>query len=245
MLQQLLESRARPARRRGGTALSVLAHAAAVGAAVAATGRAAPPPAPPERAGLVYVAPRPTRRRPPPPAAPPAAAPARSRPGGAPAAPRSRVRPIIGFTLPALRAPVVDVVTGGPAPTATRADDFAPGGLAAPDGRGRDAGALGSAHPADAVDEPVVPDPRNPPPRYPEALRAAGVGGRVVARFVVDTLGRVEAGSVAFPAADDPRLAGAARDALARARFRPARAGGRRVRQLVEQPFAFSAAGRP
>jgi protein TonB len=117
------------------------------------------------------------------------------------------------------------------------------GGLASgPAGRAAPGGAPFEAA---MVDEPVAPDPRNPPPRYPEALRAAGVGGRAVARFVVDTLGRVEPGTVRVASPDDPRFADAAREALGRMRFRPARAGGVRVRQLVELPFAFAPGGPP
>jgi protein TonB len=114
-----------------------------------------------------------------------------------------------------------------------------------PDGAGGPAagGPAGAVLTAALVDEPAVADPRNRPPRYPEPLRAAGLGGRAVARFVVDTAGRVEPATVAIVSADHPLLAGAVREALARARFRPARAGGVRVRQLVEQPFAFAPAG--
>lgn len=222
---------------------SVLAHAALVGAAVAATGRAAAPrPTAPERADLVFVASRAE-------AAPPAAAPpARATAGPGPrAAPAPRARPAVDMALPPVGAPTIDVDVGGPARVITWTGDFDANALTRPPGSAAlgGSGTGGAPYPEALVDEPVVPDPRNPPPRYPEALRAAGTGGRVVARFVVDTLGRVEAGSVAFPSADDPRLADAARDALVRARFRPARAGGRRVRQLVEWPFVFTPAGQP
>jgi outer membrane biosynthesis protein TonB len=71
------------------------------------------------------------------------------------------------------------------------------------------------------------------------------VAGRVVARFVVDTLGRVEPGSVQVVAADHPLFAATVREALGAMRFRPARAGGVRVRQLVELPFAFAVTGVP
>ena len=93
----------------------------------------------------------------------------------------------------------------------------------------------------DVVDTPAAPLPGNPPPQYPAALRATGVEGQVVARFVVDTLGRVEPSSVELPAGDsDPRFATAVRDVLPRLRFRPAAVGGHRVRQRVQQPFTFA-----
>ena len=70
-------------------------------------------------------------------------------------------------------------------------------------------------------------------------LQSAGVEGDVRAQFVVDTLGRVEQGS--FKALDTTHdlFAAAVREALGRARFKPAEAGGHRVRQLVEQTFTF------
>ena len=76
-------------------------------------------------------------------------------------------------------------------------------------------------------------------PRYPSMLQSAGVEGDVRAQFVVDTLGRVERGSVRVLATTHDLFAAAVRDALIRARFKPAEAGGRKVRQLAEQTFTF------
>lgn len=75
--------------------------------------------------------------------------------------------------------------------------------------------------------------------RYPSMLQSAGIGGAAVMQYVVDTLGQVEKGSVRVIDASHPLFAQAARDALQRARFSPAEAGGRKVRQLVEQRFGF------
>ena len=89
----------------------------------------------------------------------------------------------------------------------------------------------------------IAPEPArgNPSPAYPEALRAAGVEARVVARFIIDTVGRVEPASVAIAGVDaDPRFVDAVRAVLPRLRFRPAMAAGHRARQQVEQPFAFT-----
>ena len=122
----------------------------------------------------------------------------------------------------------------------TSATEFASGGL-----RGTAAGAdggLGGSEPwsAATVERAAAPRDGNPVPRYPEALRAAGTEGQVLVRFVVDTAGRVEAGSVRVLRADDPQFAEAVRAVLPSFRFTPAEAGGRRVRQLVEAPFAFT-----
>ncbi|HEX9893348.1 MAG TPA: energy transducer TonB [Gemmatimonadales bacterium] len=91
---------------------------------------------------------------------------------------------------------------------------------------------------AEEVDEPVVPL-YQPAPRYPPALQHVGVTGRVVARFVVDTLGVVEPESWREVSADHGSFAAAAREATLKARFRPARVGGRPVRQLVQQAIIF------
>lgn len=76
-------------------------------------------------------------------------------------------------------------------------------------------------------------------PRYPSALRSAGVEGRVLAEFVVDTLGGAELATLRFPELPDPRFADAVRDALARTRFLPGEIAGRKVRTRVALPFDF------
>jgi periplasmic protein TonB len=78
-----------------------------------------------------------------------------------------------------------------------------------------------------------------PQPRYPEALRGAGIGGRVFAQFVVDTVGRVEPSSIVIREATHDLFANAVRAILPSLRFRAAEAGGHKVRMLVELPFEF------
>lgn len=78
-----------------------------------------------------------------------------------------------------------------------------------------------------------------PPPDYPAALRDAGVEGTVVVRLIVDSLGRVEPGTVTVVRCDHPGLATPAAQSLRLARFRPARVAGRAVRVLVEVPVRF------
>jgi protein TonB len=89
------------------------------------------------------------------------------------------------------------------------------------------------------VESIVALRPGSPPPRYPIALRAAGIEGSVEMRFVVDTLGRVEPGSATVLVSTDPRFTAAVEEALPRLRFTPARHGGRAVRMLVQMPFRF------
>jgi protein TonB len=81
---------------------------------------------------------------------------------------------------------------------------------------------------------------RTSAPRYPEPLRQAGVDGRVLIRFVVDTMGRIEPSSVQVLASTHALFTRAVLDALGGFSFRPAEAGGRRVEAAAEMPFEFS-----
>lgn len=88
------------------------------------------------------------------------------------------------------------------------------------------------------VDEPpalLIPGPV----RYPAVLAAAGIEGQVTLEFVVDTAGRVEAGSVVAVAAAEPRFIPAAIAAAEASRFRPARRHAEPVRVRVRQVVTF------
>jgi TonB family protein len=74
---------------------------------------------------------------------------------------------------------------------------------------------------------------------YPPSLRAEHIEGRVLAEFVVDTLGRVEADRFGIVGSSDPLFSDAVRSAIRGASYTPAIRAGRRVRQLVRQPFEF------
>ncbi len=115
------------------------------------------------------------------------------------------------------------------------------GGTLAGTGVSATAPGAGDAYAAAAVEQPVQVLPNQPAPRYPETLRVAGVDGLVVMRFIVDTLGRVEPSSIAATESSHALFTEAVRAALLRQRFIPAETGGRRVRQLVLQPFSFVA----
>ena len=77
-------------------------------------------------------------------------------------------------------------------------------------------------------------------PRYPRAQEAAGTPGRVVLQFVVDTSGTAEPASVRILSATDSAFAASSREAIGATRFAPARALGRKVRQLVRQSIDFT-----
>lgn len=76
--------------------------------------------------------------------------------------------------------------------------------------------------------------------RYPDMLRSANVEGEVLAQFVVDTTGRVEANSIKILKSSHDLFTNAVQQALRAARYYPAEIGGRKVKQLVQQPFNFT-----
>jgi TonB family protein len=92
----------------------------------------------------------------------------------------------------------------------------------------------------ETVDEAVRYVAGSGDPSYPDSLYRARVPGKVVARFVVDTTGAVEPGTVHMVSSTAPAFEDAVRQALGRARFTPAKVAGRVVRELVEMPFEFT-----
>jgi periplasmic protein TonB len=76
-------------------------------------------------------------------------------------------------------------------------------------------------------------------PRYPEALRLAGVSGAVELEYVISTDGRVDPESIRVLLSTHVTFAVAATEAVRAARFRPARRGGRTVAVLVQQIIRF------
>ena len=97
----------------------------------------------------------------------------------------------------------------------------------------------GNAWLADQVDKPVLMMTGVAMPTYPAMLRSAGVAGAVLVEFVVDTLGRVEPGSLHVLQSDHDLFAASVREVVPRLRFMAAEARGRKVRQLVRLPFRF------
>jgi protein TonB len=243
MLRTLLESRRRATRTPGSVAVSVVLHAGVVLVAAVATARGTPAPAAPP-SDVIHFAPTPAPVEPTPrPAAAPAATPATTA-GSAPAAPAAPA------DLLALPVPQVEVPDGIPpvdlGARVTDPADFATGlGRSRPGGDGGPGEVLGEgdigAAPLDAamVEEPVRALPGAPRPRYPEPLRSAAVAGRVTMEFVVDTAGRAEPGSLVVREEGHPLLAAEVRRVVLATRYRPARVGGRAVRQRVVQAFAF------
>ena len=76
-------------------------------------------------------------------------------------------------------------------------------------------------------------------PRYPRVLAEAGIDGRVTLSFVIDTDGRVVAGSARAEQATHPAFVPAAEEAVYASRFRPAHRRGEAVAVRVRQAVVF------
>jgi protein TonB len=228
MFSRLPESNRRRQRTPGGLFISTVCHLVIIALAVRATGlRAAPGPKEDPLPPPIYV----------------------ERPVDPIPAPASSRRPIeSGTVVPPMPAtpviPVtigVDIPDGIPAPGSMNVEGlFARTTVAQPDGAPSGSPNVSDASPLteSMVEKAVIALP-GLEPRYPPMLQSAGVEGDVRTQFVVDTLGRVEKGSVNVLSTSHDLFSAAVRDALNRARFKPAEVGGRHVRQLVEQTFTF------
>ena len=89
------------------------------------------------------------------------------------------------------------------------------------------------------VDTAVVRSSTSAAPAYPLKLLAAHVMGSVAAQYVVDITGFADTSSFKVIRSTNPEFVTAVREALPYMRFRPAKIGPLRVRQLVEQLFTF------
>ena len=92
----------------------------------------------------------------------------------------------------------------------------------------------------DQVDDRAALDSGTLEPQYPDSLYRAKVAGEVVVEFVVDTVGLADPATVEILSSTDDLFSRAVRDGLAGATFSPARRKGRRVRQLMQLPVAFT-----
>jgi periplasmic protein TonB len=233
VLTTLLESDARAQSRVAGTVASMGIHTAVIVAAIVATASARSTPEQPE--------PDPERRTV---YLPRAAAQSPRRESGStrptPSVPAlERLLPPNAMPVTVPRSTVPIGALGEIDPRAMLRDDTLPAG---PRGRiGGERHGLGTGDQLatiSTVDKPaslLVP----PRPRYPEQLRAAGVSGRVVVRFVVDTLGRVEPASIVVRESGHDLFEQSVRAVLPALRFVAAEVEGRKVRMLVELPFEF------
>ncbi|TFG52606.1 MAG: energy transducer TonB [Gemmatimonadales bacterium] len=92
---------------------------------------------------------------------------------------------------------------------------------------------------AELDDPPRVISPAQP--RYPPVLQSAGISGRVIYAFVVDTTGHAEGNSFKLKSSTNKAFEAPAREAILKTVFKPGRVQGRPVRVLVVQAVAFNA----
>jgi TonB family protein len=89
------------------------------------------------------------------------------------------------------------------------------------------------------VDSAAVRDPSSAAPAYPPAMMHLAIEGTATIKFVIDTAGRVDLGTVQTMTATNAAFANAVLVALPRMRFHPARIGEKPVRQVSQQEFKF------
>ena len=123
-------------------------------------------------------------------------------------------------------------------------------GLGVPGGVFDGVHGLSGVHASPVFDVLGVDEPperiAGPLPRFPEVLRQAGVEGRVVLQFVIDTTGLVDAATIEVLETTHRAFVAPAVVVVTRSVFRPGRIRGRAVRVLVRLPigFALDATGR-
>ena len=78
------------------------------------------------------------------------------------------------------------------------------------------------------------------PRRYPPVLERAGVGGRVIAQFVIDTTGHPESAGFKILSSTNPAFNEPAREMIMKSVFRPGKVRGVAVRVQVQQAVSFN-----
>ena len=234
MFDNLIETKKKKERTLGGTIISVVVHAVAIGAAVYGTlnAREAILEKPKvEKVDFVEV----KKEEP------------KQEPEKAPPPPEVTVAPPPpkGFTVLSAPINIPDVIPDiDLSKKVTDEADFSGKGVAGGSGRGV-VGGTGSTNNEGAyfefqVEKTVLGAPGNPTPTYPSMLQSAGVEGKVLAQFVVDTSGHADMKTFKVLETSHELFAQAVKQALPRYRFFPAEIGGKKVRQVVQQPFTFA-----
>jgi TonB family protein len=79
-----------------------------------------------------------------------------------------------------------------------------------------------------------------PQPVYPPLLMQAGIEGTVMVQAIIDTMGRVEPGSVKVTQTANPGFNESAKQTVLKSLFRPARVYGKAVRVLIQLPVTYT-----
>lgn len=235
MFNNLIESKPQKTKALGASTVSTIVHVAVIAASIFATAQAGMEAEDEVVQKVDFVEVKKDEPPPPEPDAPP--------PPDAVVAPP----PPKGFQVLSAPVNIPDVIPEIDLSKAiTNEDDFSGRGVAG----GVASGVVGGTGPVTTdqayfdfqVEKPAASAPGSPGPRYPDILRSGGVEGEVLAQFEVDTLGRVNVASFRVLRSSHALFEQAVRSALPNMRFLPAEIGGRRVRQLVQQPFVFNLA---
>ncbi len=122
----------------------------------------------------------------------------------------------------------------------TDADDFSGKGVIGGIAKGVGNGPADQTYFEFQVEKQVSGVPGTVNLRYPDMLRSANVEGEVLVQFVVDTTGRADLSQFKVLKSSHDLFTNSVRNALSQMRFYPAEIGGRKVKQLVQQPFNFT-----
>jgi protein TonB len=76
-------------------------------------------------------------------------------------------------------------------------------------------------------------------PKYPPVMQSAGIPGKVVMQFVVNTDGKVDQGSFKVMSSTHKAFEEPAREAMFKCPFKPGKSRGQPVRVLVQQALSF------
>ncbi len=235
MFNNLVESQAKKQKRLGGSLTSVILHAGVVAAMIVATANAGIREEEKKEEKVDFVEVKKDEPKPPEPEKPPP-------PPDAVAAPP----PPKGFQVLSAPIEIPNIIPDiDLSKKVTDEADFSGKGVAGGVAKGVEGG-KGPVPQGDQpyfdfqVEKPVVMAPGATGPAYPDMLRSAGIEGTVLAQFVVDTTGRADMGTFKVLKSDNDLFSNSVKNALQRMRFLPAEVGGRKVKQLVQQPFQFS-----
>jgi protein TonB len=235
MFNNLIESKAKKQRSTAGTVTSVILHGVLLSAAVYATAQATIEAEKPKEEKVEFVEmkdePPPPKNEPPPPPPPEAVA--------APPPPK-------GFQVLTAPVEIPDIIPKVDLSKKVIDEaDFSGKGVAGGTSKGDPnvkAAPIGDnqTYFEFQVEKQAAQIPGSIQLRYPSILQSQNVEGKVTVQFVVDTTGRAEMGSWKVLETSNELFSSAAKDAVRNAKFYPAEVGGRKVRQLVQLPLAFT-----
>jgi protein TonB len=233
MFDQLIETKAAKQKRSGGTVISIVLHAVLIAAAVVLTKKTADALEKPKEEKVVL---QETKKEPEP-----------EKPKEQPKQVQqvAQVAPPKGFQVLTPPITIPDVIPDVDlSRKATDEADFSGKGVQGGVAKGVEGGTgpVISDQPYFdfQVEKAAAAIPGSGAPAYPEMLKSSGVEGEALVQFIVDTTGRAELGSFKVLRASHDAFGQAVKAALPRMRFLPAEIGGRKVRMLVQQPFAFA-----